>query len=167
MDCYLAATLKSLCRSILVIGYGNLLRSDDGIGQQIAQSVAAWGMPNVQTIAIHQLTPELAETLETFDIVIFVDAYPISDYQDIQIKLINSSQFNPIMGHTGDPRSLLALAQALYNRVPQTWWVIVPGVNFEVGDRLSSIAEHHIEIALQKIDHLIQTVRTEPCTKSE
>ena len=167
MDCYLAAALKSLRRSILLIGYGNLLRSDDGIGQQIAQEITSWQIPNVKTIAIHQLTPELAETLPEYDIAIFVDACSISDYQDIQIEQIKSSQFNPIVGHVSDPRSLLALAQALYARVPRAWWVMVPGVNFEVGDRLSSTAEQNIETALQQIDHLIQITRAEPCMKLE
>jgi hydrogenase maturation protease len=165
MDCHLAAALKSLHQSILVVGYGNLLRSDDGIGQQVAGEIAGWGIPNVQTIAVHQLTPELAEMLANPDIAIFVDACPISDDQDIQIKPINPSNFSPLMGHTSDPRSLLALSQVLYSRVPQAWWVIVPGMNFEVGDRLSSVAERNMEAALQEINHLMQTARTKPCTK--
>lgn len=165
MDCCLAATLKSLHRSILVVGYGNLLRSDDAIGQQIAKDIERWGMPNVKTIAVHQLTPELAETLADFDIIIFVDACPGSDQQDIQIEQIRSSSFNPVARYTSDPRSLLALTQTLYDRVPQAWWVMVPGVNFEVGDRFSSTAEQNIETALQQIDHLMQRVRKEPCMK--
>lgn len=167
MDCYLAAALKSLHRSILVVGYGNLLRSDDGIGQQIAKTIEGWGMPNVQTIAAHQLTPELAEILANFDIVIFVDACSISDYQDIQVERIEPSHSNSLMGHTGDPRSLLALSQVLYDCAPEAWWITVPGASFEVGDRLSSVAEGNIEIALQQINDLMQTARTELCTKLE
>jgi hydrogenase maturation protease len=166
MDCDLAATVN-LNRSILVIGYGNSLRSDDAIGAQVAQEISRWGMPNVKTIAVHQLTPELAETIANFDISIFVDAYPSSDQSKIQIERLTFSEFKPITGHSSDPQSLLALTQALYDRVPQAWWVIVPGVNFEVGDRLSFTAEHNIKTALHKINHLMQIVRTEPCMKLE
>jgi hydrogenase maturation protease len=166
MDCYLAAALKRLHQSVLVIGYGNLLRSDDGIGQQIAQDVASWGMPNVEAIAVHQLTPELAETLAMFDMVIFIDACWMSDDQDIQVEQIKSSS-HPITGHVSDPRSLLGLTQTLYDRIPQAWWVMVPGVNFGVGDCLSSVAEQNRETALQTIERLIQPMRTQPCMKSE
>jgi len=152
------STLQS---PILVIGYGNLLRSDDGIGQQIAQAIGTWGMSDVQTIAVHQLTPELAETLASFDVTIFVDACAISDHQDIQIERIESLRFSPLMGHTSDPRSLLALSQVLYDRAPQAWSITVPGANFEVGDRLSSVAERNIETALQRINDLMQMARTE------
>lgn len=158
---------KTLPKTILAIGYGNLLRSDDGIGPEIAQAISRWKMPQVQALAVHQLTPELAESLAAFDIAIFVDACPGSEHQAITLEFINPSRFNPISGHTGDPRSLLSLTQALYNRVPQAWWVMVPGINFAVGDRLSSLAEHNIKTALQNIYHLIQTLRTEPCTKLE
>jgi Ni,Fe-hydrogenase maturation factor len=30
-----------------VIGYGNTLRSDDGVGQIIAKQIARWNLPNV------------------------------------------------------------------------------------------------------------------------
>ena len=40
---------------ILVIGYGNTLRSDDGVGPHIAQEVAAQGWPSVCSITVHQL----------------------------------------------------------------------------------------------------------------
>lgn len=159
MDCCLAATLKSLHRSILVIGYGNQLRSDDAIGQQVAQEIGSWRMPNVKTVAVHQLTPELAEILSDFDVTIFIDACSDSDYQDIHIEPIKLSKINSTMAHTSDPRSLLALTQALYDHVPQAWWVMVPGVNFEVGDCLSATAEQNIETALQQINHLMQIVR--------
>ncbi|MGF1587982.1 MAG: hydrogenase maturation protease [Pleurocapsa sp.] len=58
----------------LVIGYGNTLRSDDGAGQSAANQIAAWGLPNVRSLAVHQLTPELAEDIANADTVIFVDA---------------------------------------------------------------------------------------------
>ncbi len=76
MDCHLTTPPRSLNQSILVMGYGNMLRSDDGVGQQVARAVAKWEIPNVDAIAVHQLTPELAERLTKTDIAIFVDAYP-------------------------------------------------------------------------------------------
>ena len=58
----------------LVIGYGNTLRGDDGIGPAVAEAVAALGLPGVRVIVAHQLTPELAADLADAQLVVFVDA---------------------------------------------------------------------------------------------
>ncbi|MDX2242936.1 MAG: hydrogenase maturation protease [Leptolyngbyaceae cyanobacterium bins.302] len=165
MDCHLAATLKSLHRSILVIGYGNLLRNDDGLGQEIAKQVAAWGVPDVEAIAVHQLTPELVESLTNVDVAIFIDAYPATVDQEIQVRSLEVAKSGMTSGHWCEPQVLLAMTQALYGAHPQAWWVMVPGVDFELGDSLSPIAQQGIERALQHIEHLIQSARTEPCMK--
>src|SRR5262245_1795360 len=60
--------------SVVVIGYGNDLRGDDAVGLRAAQAVAAWDMPGVCGLAVHQLTPELAEILAGAALAIFVDA---------------------------------------------------------------------------------------------
>lgn len=169
MDCHLATTLKSLHRSILVIGYGNPLRSDDGVGQQIAKVVASWGMPNLEAIAVHQLTPELAEALARVDVAIFVDAAPATAEQEVQVRLLELVESSMTSGHWCEPQVLLAMVQALYGRHPQAWWVMVPGANFELGDSLSPLAKQGIESALQHIEQLIQELiqaaRTKPCMK--
>ncbi len=47
---------------ILVIGYGNSLRSDDGVGPFVAEAVEALRLPGVHTLICQQLSPEqLAE----------------------------------------------------------------------------------------------------------
>jgi hydrogenase maturation protease len=165
MDCHLAATLKSLHRSILVIGYGNPLRSDDGVGQQIAKEIAGWELPNVETIAVHQLTPELVELLARVDSAIFVDAYSGTTDQDIQIRPLELAESGITTGHWCEPQVLLAMTQALYGSHPRSWWVMVPGVNFELGDACSSIAQQGIENGLQQIEQLIKLARTESCMK--
>lgn len=70
---------------ILIIGYGNTLRSDDGAGQRVAELVAEWQLPNVRSLPLHQLTPELAENISQAKLVIFVDAYPATPDQGLQV----------------------------------------------------------------------------------
>ena len=48
---------------LVVIGYGNELRGDDGAGPRVARAVAAHNLPGVQIITAHQLTPEMADGL--------------------------------------------------------------------------------------------------------
>jgi hydrogenase maturation protease len=59
---------------VLIIGYGNSLRSDDAAGIKVAETIATWQLPHVRSLAVHQLTPELAAELAAVELVIFVDA---------------------------------------------------------------------------------------------
>lgn len=95
----------------LVIGSGNTLRNDDAAGQIVADRVATWKLPNLQSLAVHQLTPELAEYLANCDTVIFVDAVISSkqNLEKIEIKTLEGDRDYSNSGHTADPRSLLYL----------------------------------------------------------
>ncbi|AFY87350.1 hydrogenase maturation protease [Chroococcidiopsis thermalis] len=154
-------------KTILVIGYGNDLRSDDAVGQKVANAIASKELPDVTSLCVHQLTPELATFLATADLAIFIDACFASVCEDVRLQAIAPTNSTVIGGHTGDPRSLLALTQALYNRVPNAWWVTIPGTNFELGDRLSPSAERGIQVALEQIYHLIKLGKVELCMKLE
>jgi hydrogenase maturation protease len=159
--------LNSQSQSILVVGYGNPLRSDDGIGQEVANAVASWQRPNVEAIAIHQLAPELAEKLAKADMAIFVDAYPAKGEQEVEVRPLAPAPTGTPSGHWCEPQILLAIAQALYGYYPRSWWVMVPGVNFTLGDRLSPLASQKMTAALESIDLLIKSATTESCMNNE
>src|SRR5512138_3332741 len=57
----------------LVLGYGNTLRGDDGVGWRVAEAFARIA-PDVEVRAVHQLSPELAEVASHYDAAVFVDA---------------------------------------------------------------------------------------------
>ena len=144
-----------MMKTAIVIGYGNDLRSDDAIGQLIANTIKSWDLPNLKSLAVHQLTPELAEPLANTDLVIFVDACINSQFSEVQVQSLLASELNTINTHIGNPLSLLALSQILSDHYPQAWLVTVPGVNFELGDRISPIAEKGIQIAIFKIREIL------------
>ena len=143
---------------ILVIGYGNTLRGDDGAGQKVAATLARWHLPNVRSLSRHQLTPELAEDIANANTIIFVDARTSSCEIDpqVQIKRIEASNLNASsLGHISNPHSLLALAQSLYGQVPLAYWILIPGINFDFGEQLSPLTEQGVVIALDKIKMLL------------
>lgn len=147
---------------VLVIGYGNDLRSDDGIGPQVATIVATWNLPRVRSLPLHQLTPELAQLLATVDLAIFVDAYPASNGQQVQVCPVEPCRSDLVTSHTSDPRVLLTLAQVLYGHHPQAWLIAVPAANFELGHRLSSVAQRGIHQALEQINDLLESRQLMP-----
>lgn len=150
--------IKTQPNSTLVIGYGNDLRGDDGVGQQVAHIIESWELPNLRSLAVQQLTPELVEELATVARVIFIDAYPANSEPAVKVYHLEPASDETPIGHTSDPRTLLALTQALHNYHPSAWLVTIPGVNFELGETLSPVAEQGLCEALEEIDYLIRQI---------
>jgi hydrogenase maturation protease len=141
----------------LVIGYGNSLRSDDGAGQIVASKIASWNLPNVRSLVVHQLTPELAEDLTNADTVIFVDAVISSKQNSEKIEIITLEGDDKYLnlGHTENPHSLLYLSKIIYNKIPKAYWILIPAINFEFGEKISDITKKGIEQSLEKIESII------------
>jgi hydrogenase maturation protease len=59
---------------VLVYGYGNPGRLDDGLGPALAERVAASGLPGVTVETNYQLAVEDAAQVAEHDVVIFADA---------------------------------------------------------------------------------------------
>ena len=59
---------------ILLIGYGNPGRSDDGLGPALAAQIAALGLAGVTVDIDYQLTVDHAALIATQDVVVFADA---------------------------------------------------------------------------------------------
>ena len=140
----------------LVIGYGNSLRGDDGIGIKVAEAVAKWQLSNVRSLARHQLTPELAAELAQVDGAIFVDACQIAEINTVELHPLKPSTTFNFKSHLSDPKVLLSFTQALYGKCPQAWWVMIPGANFALSDSLSAFAQQGIEEALIQIKNLLK-----------
>jgi hydrogenase maturation protease len=143
--------------NILVIGYGNDLRSDDGIGQHIAKVVSQWNQVGVRSLWVHQLTPELASDITTAKLVIFVDAYRAFQTQDVQVRFLAPVCRDIIDTHNSDPPGLLKLAQSVYGHCPPAWLIAVPGVNFELGESFSPTTKKGLNQALEQIANLLET----------
>jgi len=138
----------------LVIGYGNTLRSDDGVGAKVAAAVAGLALPRVVAIVRHQLTPELAEPVSTARAVVFVDAAADAS-TEVQLRQIEPADGAQLMAHAADPRTLLAFARQLFGRCPPAWWLTIPVENLGFGEELSPLARRGYETALDKIRALV------------
>lgn len=145
--------MTSLSSETLLIGYGNSLRGDDGIGGKVAKEASRlWG---ARSLIQHQLTPELALILAEVDRVIFIDA--ACDRESVQVQsILPEEATEPQLGHFCEPRSLLAISQLLYGHAPQAWLIGIPTVNFEFGEGFSPIAEKGASEALQIIENLLR-----------
>ncbi len=137
---------------VLVIGYGNELRSDDAVGRQVADTVAAWQIPGVLVLSVHQLVPELSEELSRAHTVLFIDARSCTQASArLRITRVESGISPVSAGHTGGPEMLLGLAEALYSHQPEAWLITIPARRFEFGETLSPPARRGFKAALRYI----------------
>jgi hydrogenase maturation protease len=144
-------------RAVLVVGCGNELRGDDGLGPAVVKAVASLGLPQVKCVALHQLLPELAEQLAEADLAVFVDARIRPGGQAVQATRVEPAESAGVMAHAADPRALLALAREVYGRAPEAWLVAVAGHDFDWGERLSPAAVENVRLARGWIAGLIRS----------
>jgi len=103
---------------ILVIGYGNPLRGDDGFGALAAGYVEKRQIPGVEVIVSHQLNPELAALLSISSHAIFLDAVAGDQPGTLRATPVEHCDLSSSGMHHFEPGSLLALAQAIYGQAP-------------------------------------------------
>ncbi|MEO1401770.1 MAG: hydrogenase maturation protease [Cyanobacteria bacterium J06635_1] len=152
--------------SFLIIGYGNELRSDDAVGPWVARAVADWQLPAVKSLAVHQLTPELADVISEADYVIFVDACGESCSQTVQLDPLGVDCSVPratsLGVHSYAPMALLSLTQGLYGHHPQAWLLQIPTECFGLGETLSATAREGCDRALRIIEQFLRTYQWPP-----
>jgi hydrogenase maturation protease len=139
-----------LIAGLLVIGYGNPLRCDDGVGPRVVEAIEALRLPAVQTLICHQLSPEHAEPIARARTVVFVDA-AVDAPKDVQLRKLEPNATSQLMAHAADPRTMLALARDVFGHCPEAWWLTIPAVKLGFGEELSPAARQGCEVALEQI----------------
>jgi hydrogenase maturation protease len=124
---------------VLVVGYGNPLRSDDGIGWHAAGLLATDPrLAGAQVLAHHQLAPELAADVSRASLVVLVDATTDGDPGSVTVRQIEPRPATPTWSHHLTPEALVGLAETLYGPLPPIVLVSVAATSFAEGDGLSS-----------------------------
>ena len=143
--------------SPLVIGYGNPLRADDGFGWEVAQRLSALLPAGAATVvAVHQLTPELAEPIADASLVIFVDVDSDGAPGVVVQRTVDPSEGAPaVFSHEAQPQTLLALADRLYGRCPSGVIISVGGADFDYRAGLSPAVAAATPTALAHIRELL------------
>ncbi|WP_404784454.1 hydrogenase maturation protease [Altericista sp. CCNU0014] len=156
----------------LAIGYGNSLRGDDGVGPWVADRVAAWNLPDVRSLSVHQLTPELAAEMAEAEVVFFIDACTIAGGRtQARLEPVASQKGRSQLDHLWSPSVLLHLANTLYDADPAAYQILIPAIRFDYGAPLSAIALEGAAWSLETLKDYIANPRSTRwkealCTKS-
>jgi hydrogenase maturation protease len=135
----------------LIIGYGNPLRGDDGIGPRIAATVAE-RLPTTDVIMTHQLTPELAEPISRASRLILIDAVENGVPGTVtSLPLVSQATTSRPSTHLLDPYGLLALAESLFGARPPATMVTVSGASFGLSEDLSAEVAQALPMAVDYV----------------
>ncbi len=151
----------------LVVGFGTLYRRDDGVARFVANALRerlgrapldalddgfeALGHP-VDVVMLHQLVPELAETVEDYVLVIFVDAHVDTTMPEpLREERLEVTYRTPFVYHQTHPSTVLALTQQMYDVTPEAVLLSILGRDFDFGEGLSPETAALVEPAVERI----------------
>ena len=125
---------------VLVCGYGNPYRTDDGAGHVLAPLLARRlesGGHEIDLRLEHQLLPELAADFDGFDLLVFADARvpgtcPGEGFVIEEVR--PDSELEGLNIHSAGPEWVLALAARIGATPPKAILVSVEGESFDFGD---------------------------------
>lgn len=139
----------------LIIGYGNTLRQDDGLGPAAAEALSQMQFSeSVKVIICQQLTPELAADLSAAERVAFIDAAEPGSLPAGTIQKTALSSCPPATSgvtHYFDPATLLALAGALYQHAPQAALFTMTAASFGLSETFTGAVQQALPGLIQAV----------------
>ena len=156
-----------------MVGFGNLYRRDDGVGRVVVNRVRErlerepldpmddgfeeLGHP-IDTVVMHQLIPELAETFADYELVIFVDAHVGSSISEpLHEERLEIEYRTPFVYHQTHPSTVLALAEQMNGRAPEAVLISLLGHDFDFGEGLSDQTEALVKPAVARVLRLAES----------
>ncbi len=133
---------------VLVLGYGNPGRLDDGLGPAFADAVAALGLAGVTVDSDYQLQPENALAVAEHDVVIFADA-AVTGPEPFSFAGVAPRAETSFSTHSTSPAALLALARETFEAETRGYLLAIRGYEFDAfGEELSPGACENLAAAL-------------------
>jgi hydrogenase maturation protease len=157
---------------VLIVGYGNRDREDDGVAWHILSKLAGQlalpepsqqieDLDHIQSwphlLCTLQLDPELAEVIARYDQVCFVDAHTGAYPEDIRFEQITRQLQTSPFTHHMTPQTCLALAEMLYGCAPLGIALSVRGHQFGFSNELSVATTEFAEAATEHLVHWLHS----------
>lgn len=140
----------STANNILVYGYGNPGREDDGLGPLFIDTLEKSECPLESRIELHssyQLNIEDALLVSGKDLVIFVDASR-EDIDDFSFNEVQAASRLSFFTHGLEAGDVLGLASKLYNQRPAAYLLGIKGYSWEPVESLTPGARENLRKAL-------------------
>lgn len=138
---------------VLILGYGNTLRGDDGVGVIVAQRLAhTLADSEADVVDAHQLLPEMAHTVSQYDVVFFVDAASGGVPGTFaHSRLEPAAEADTAFSHNVSPAGLLLAAQTLYGHRPAAELCTVAAQSFDFSEELTPVVAQAVAIVVDYV----------------
>ncbi len=134
---------------ILIYGYGNPGRQDDGLGARFIELVDKWieeeKIENVSTDCNYQLNIEDAAVIAEYDTVIFIDASVVDDVDQFRLETIepNDATIEFTM-HAVSTAYVVDLCRKIYGKTPEPYVLHIKAYEFEFKEELTNKAAENM-----------------------
>lgn len=139
-------------KPILIIGYGDQEKSDEGAGYWVAEIIKKKELKNIEVLSVPHLTPSLASVIVQAKTVIFISCYFLLDHEkpELIIKhlLPNFLTHSLEVGLPESPSALLSFTESIYHRIPNAFWILIPAEYHQKGQGLSRLTQKGIKDAI-------------------
>ncbi len=143
------------CKSVLIYGYGNPGRQDDGLGPAMVEQIERLGFGFVETDANYQLSIEDAAEMAAHDFVVLIDT-TVQDVDCFSIRKVLPASAITFTSHLVDPESIVALCDDAFGRVPDVWIIGIRGYEFEFTEGFTERAQKNYRKAFVFITQLLR-----------
>jgi hydrogenase maturation protease len=147
-------------KRVLVIGFGNPGRGDDGLGPALAARLEAMNLPGVTVESDYQLSIEHAALAAEHDAVVFADA-ALDAGESFYFRSLKAAHLPPrFTSHGISPAEVLYLAEACYRSSPAGYLLGIRAYDMDdFREGLTSVAESNLELALEHLQGFIAAVQ--------
>ena len=143
---------------ILLFGYGNPGRQDDGLGIAFVEIIKAWaekeGLEGFDFESNYQLNIEDADLIADKDLVIFADA-SVEDLDDYCISVVDGKAKVTFTTHAASPGYIVQLCEELFQKKPAVYLLHIKGYEWDFSEGLSEAASENLEKAVAQFKSLL------------
>lgn len=147
---------------LLLYGYGNPGRQDDGLGIALAEEIDAWAKDHfpgkVDVDTNYQLNIEDAEKISHYQKVIFADASQESIESFTFTPVVPSKETIEFTMHAMSPSYIVHLCRDLFQKQPDCFLLHIKGYEWEMKEGLSENANINLQSSLQVLKEKIETI---------
>lgn len=142
---------------VLVIGYGNPGRCDDGLGMALAERIEGMEIPGVDVQIKYQLNVEDADDVAKHETVVFLDACLCAPPPFFLRELEPRAGTLEFTTHSLAPEGVLGLAHDVFKATTKGYALAVRGYDFhDYGDEITRDAQQNLEAAVTFLSEALQ-----------
>lgn len=144
-------------KGVLVLGYGNPGRQDDGLGPAAAAEIADLRWPDVTAHDNYQLVIEDAVDLAEHSVVWFVDAAR-DGAEPYDVRPLWPAPNVTFTSHLLKPEALLEICRTYYGKMPHAYQLGIRGYEFAFLEGLTENARRNLASAVAMLREKIGSV---------